>query len=153
MVGAGIVGARAARELLGPGADGRPTTSHVALSTRRPDRRDQLRSTFGDAASVRLQEGVVDGSDRSGPADVVIVAREPRQQLDVVRAALDAGSHVIATTDDPDEVEAVLRFHPDAVRQGRFVTAAGPDALAFFTDDDRRAGVLTGRQNTFRGDV
>lgn len=121
MVGAGIVGARAARELLGPGADGRPTTSHVALSTRRPDRRDQLRSTFGDAASVRLQEGVVDGSDRSGPADVVIVAREPRQQLDVVRAALDAGSHVIATTDDPDEVEAVLRFHPDAVRQGRSV--------------------------------
>ena len=41
----------------------------------------------------------------------------------------------------------------DAVRQGRFVTAASPDALAFFTDDDRRAGVLTGRQNTFRGDV
>ena len=41
----------------------------------------------------------------------------------------------------------------DAVRQGRFVTAAGPDALAFFTDDDRRAGVLTGRQNTFRRDV
>jgi hypothetical protein len=41
----------------------------------------------------------------------------------------------------------------DAVRQRRFVTASGPDALAFFTDDDRRAGVLTGRQNAFRRDI
>jgi saccharopine dehydrogenase-like NADP-dependent oxidoreductase len=121
VVGGGIVGARTARELLGPGPDGRPTTSHVALSTRRSDRRDQLRSTFGDAAAVRLQEGTVDGGDATGPADVVVVCREPRQQLDVVRAALEAGSHVVATTDDPDEVEAVLRLHPLAVERDRTV--------------------------------
>ena len=41
----------------------------------------------------------------------------------------------------------------DAVSQRRFVTAAGPDALAFFTDDDRRAGILAGRQNAFRRDI
>jgi hypothetical protein len=121
VVGGGIVGARATRELLGPGPDGRRTTSHVAVSTRRADRRDQLRSTFGDSASVRLQDGVVDGADATGPADVVLVCREPRQQLDVVRAALEAGSHVVATTDDPDEVEAILRLHPLAVERARTV--------------------------------
>ena len=41
----------------------------------------------------------------------------------------------------------------NAARQRRFVTAAGPDALAFFTGDNRRAGVLAGRQNAFRRDI
>lgn len=121
VVGGGIVGARTTRELLSPGADGLPTTAHVALSTRRAERRDQLRSTFGAAASVRLQTGPVDGSDNRGPADVVIVAREPRQQLDVARAALAAGSHVVATSDDPEEVESMLRLHPEAVAAGRSI--------------------------------
>ncbi|MNS78425.1 hypothetical protein D3C72_1120410 [compost metagenome] len=40
-----------------------------------------------------------------------------------------------------------------AMRQRGFVAAAGPDALAFFAGDDRRAGVLTGRQNAFRSDI
>jgi tartrate dehydratase alpha subunit/fumarate hydratase class I-like protein len=31
--------------------------------------------------------------------------------------------------------------------------AAGPDALTFFTHDDRGAGVLTGGQNAFGGDI
>ncbi|MNE96021.1 hypothetical protein D3C80_1941780 [compost metagenome] len=39
------------------------------------------------------------------------------------------------------------------MRQSRLITAARPDALAFFTGDDGRAGVLTGRQNAFRGDI
>ncbi len=41
----------------------------------------------------------------------------------------------------------------DATRQRRFVTAAGPDALAFFTGDNRCASVLAGRQNAFRRDI
>ncbi|SAC80206.1 Uncharacterised protein [Enterobacter cloacae] len=41
----------------------------------------------------------------------------------------------------------------NTVRQRRFITAAGPDALAFFTDDDRRTGILTGWQNAFRRDI
>ena len=39
-----------------------------------------------------------------------------------------------------------------ALAQCRFVTAAGPDALAFFTHDDRRAGILAGWQHAFSGD-
>ena len=41
----------------------------------------------------------------------------------------------------------------DAVRQRRFIAAAGPDALAFFPDDDCRTGILTGWQNAFRRDI
>ena len=41
----------------------------------------------------------------------------------------------------------------NTVGQRRFITAAGPDALAFFTNDNRRAGVLTGWQNAFRRDI
>lgn len=121
VVGAGIVGARAARELISPGADGRPGASHVSISTRREERRDQLRATFGASVPVLWQTDRVDGSDSRGPADVVLVAREPREQLEVVSAALDAGSHVVATTDDPEEVEAILRLHPRAVAAGRSV--------------------------------
>ncbi|SBF33688.1 Uncharacterised protein [Klebsiella variicola] len=39
------------------------------------------------------------------------------------------------------------------LRQSGFITAAGPHALAFFTHDDRGAGVLAGGQNAFGGDI
>lgn len=124
VVGAGIVGARAARELLSPGPDGGPTTSAVSVITRRTDRREQLRASFGASVTIRLDDApsgaAIDPSDL-GDADVVVVAREPRQQLDVVRVAIGAGRHVIATTDDPDEVEAILALHPTAVAGGRSV--------------------------------
>lgn len=118
MVGAGIVGARLTRELLTPGVEGESTTSSVSISSRRADRRAQLATVFGASAGVRHQNGTVDGSGTDGRADVVVVARGPREQFDVVQAALAAGSHVVATTDDPDEVESILRLHPEAVAAG-----------------------------------
>ena len=42
-------------------------------------------------------------------------------------------------------------IHP--TRQRRFITTTGPDALALFADDNRRAGILAGWQNTLRRDV
>lgn len=121
VVGAGILGARLTRELLTPGADGTRTVSAVSISTRRRDRRDRLASVFGSSVTVRHQSGVVDGSGPDGPADVVVVARGPREQFDAVSAALAAGSHVVATTDDPDEVESILRLHPEAESAGRSI--------------------------------
>ena len=41
-------------------------------------------------------------------------------------------------------------IHPASQR--RLIAATGPHALPFFTHNDGRAGVLTGRQNTFGGD-
>lgn len=124
VVGGGIVGARAARELLSPGPDGARMTSGVSIVTRRSERGDQLRASFGSSVTVRVGETpVANGIDPRdlGDADVVVVAREPRQQLDVVRVALEAGLDVVATTDDPDEVESILGLDPVAVARGRRV--------------------------------
>ncbi|VEB72033.1 Uncharacterised protein [Raoultella ornithinolytica] len=38
----------------------------------------------------------------------------------------------------------------NAAGQRRFIAAAGPDALTFFTHDDRGTGILAGRQHAFR---
>lgn len=118
VVGGGILGARIARELLTPSAEGTVPVGAVKLVTRRSDRRAQLRSTFGSSVTVSVAE-----TPDLGDADVVVVAREPRQQLEIVRQALSEGRHVVATGDDPDEVADVLRLHPTAVSQGRSVIA------------------------------
>ena len=115
VVGAGIVGARTTRELIGPGPDGQPLTSAVSVLTRRDDRAEQLRGTFGGDVAVRCSP---DGDPDLRATDVVLIAREAGEQLPVVRAAIAAGCHVVATTDDPDEVEAVLGLGPDAVAAG-----------------------------------
>jgi hypothetical protein len=115
VVGAGIVGARAARELIGPGPDGGPLVAAVSIVTRRTDRAAQLRSTFAEAVSVRRVEPHDPGV---GDADVVVVAREAGHQLPVVSESIASGRHVVATTDDPDEVEAILALAPDAVAAG-----------------------------------
>ena len=115
VVGAGIVGARTTRELLTPGADGRPTTASVSIVSRRPARLEQLASTFGRAVSgLSAEHAEAD----LRPASVVVVAREVGAQLPVVVEAIAAGRHVVATTDDPDEVEAVLALHPTALAAG-----------------------------------
>lgn len=124
VIGAGIVGARAARELLTPGADGMVSASAVSVVTRRPERVEQLSASFGAGVGLRLDDASSTvGLHRSdlGDAEVVVVAREARRQLDVVRVALEAGRDVVATTDDPDEVEAILGLHKTALERGRTV--------------------------------
>ncbi len=115
VVGAGIVGARTTRELLTPGADGGPTTASVSVVSRRPARLEQLASTFGGA--VRRLSAEHSEADLR-PASVVVVTREVGAQLPVVVQAIAAGRHVVATTDDPDEVDAVLALHSSAVAAG-----------------------------------
>lgn len=112
VVGAGIVGARTTRELLSPGVDGRRTTSAVTVVSRRPSRLDQLSSTFGPAVDLR---SAAHGATDPGNASVVVVARGVGDQLSVVAEAIAAGRHAVATTDDPDEVGALLRLHQSAV--------------------------------------
>jgi len=123
IVGGGVVGARTARELLTPGPDGRATTSAVSIVTRRSERADQLRSSFGSMVDVRLDTAAsttrTEPGIWGGDADVVVVTREPCQQLDVVRTAVDSGCDVVATTDDPAEVADVLDLHATAVARGR----------------------------------
>lgn len=114
VVGGGIVGVRAARELVSPGPDGASTTGRVGLVSRRPQRRAQLASSFG--RDVEVTDGLrLDGGDRP---DVVVVARAAREQADVARAAVAAGCHVVTTSDDPDEVAELLALDERARAAG-----------------------------------
>jgi hypothetical protein len=123
VIGAGILGVRAARELLTPGPDGAPTTSQVVLSTARRERQRQLTASFGDAVEVLCS---ADPAPSTGDGvGVAIVAREAGQQLDAVREVVDRGHHVVSTSDDPAEVAEILGLADRARRRGvRIVVGA-----------------------------
>lgn len=117
VIGAGIVGVRVARELLTPMADGGRGCAGVVLVTRRPDRREQLAASFGRDAEVRLD----DGSPMPDDVAVVVVARGAGHHDAVVRTHLEAGRHVVSTSDDLDEVTALLALDDRARALGRSV--------------------------------
>lgn len=115
VVGAGIVGVRATRELLAPlgGLGAAPAPPRPVLVTRRRDRADQLRSSFGDAVEVRTD-------DRPLPADVgtVVVTRGSEDQLEVATEQLRHGRDVICTADATDAVTSLLGLHDAASSAG-----------------------------------
>jgi siroheme synthase (precorrin-2 oxidase/ferrochelatase) len=105
VVGAGIVGARTVRELIGPGADGQPTTDGVVLVSRREDRLRELSPIYGERVATVRADALPALPDDVG---VVVVAREQGAQVAVVEAAVRQGRHVVVVGDDPDDVEALL---------------------------------------------
>lgn len=115
VVGAGIVGVRVARELVGAGTDGRGT-ARVVLVTRRVARRDQLRASFGPSVQVLLDEAPLPDD-----VSVVVVAREPDEQPETVRRHLREGRHVVSTADDPEVVADLLSLDAEARSRGRTV--------------------------------
>ena len=117
VVGAGIVGVRAARELLGAGPDGRPATAGVTLVSRRPDRLEELaRTSTNEVTFLSAETGEPDLD-----ADVVLVARESSAQVAVAERALRSGAHVVCTGDDPDDVRALLGLDAVARAVGRTI--------------------------------
>jgi hypothetical protein len=120
VVGAGTVGARTTRELLGVGGDGRSAVRAGSLAGRRPGRLERLTASFGSSvAMVDVSERPIDFSS----ADVVVVTRAAGDQLEVARSALAAGCHVVCTTDDLDEVRELLALDDLARSAGRTVVA------------------------------
>lgn len=119
VIGAGIVGARVARELLTPLEDGNRPGLGMTVLTRRGDRREQLARSFGSEASVRL----ADDATLPDQVEVVVVATAAGEQLDLVRRHVDAGRHVVSTSDDPDEVAALLELDGTARAHGVSVLA------------------------------
>lgn len=118
VVGAGIVGVRIARELLSPfgGLGHGPAPPRPVLVTRRPDRADQLRSSFGDHVEVRVDDGAL-------PPDVgtVVVARAVGDHVDVVTEQLRHERHVVATSDASEVVTSLLGLDDTARRAGSTV--------------------------------
>lgn len=115
VVGAGVVGARAARELLTPDAHGAPAVEGVLVMTRRQDRRDRLAQSFGHQVDVRTCD---DRPEIPDDVSVVIVAREPGGQAPLVAEQLRAGRHVVSVCDDPSDIEAMAALHDLAVSAG-----------------------------------
>lgn len=123
IVGAGILGVRIARELVGPGANGVTTNDGVVLVTRRPERRDQLASAFGSAVQVVLDPG--DSVELPADVTTVVVARESLDHPQVVRRQVAAGRDVVSTADDPEVVEELLGLDVEArAREATVVAGA-----------------------------
>ncbi len=98
VVGAGATGARVARQLAT--IDG---AGEVRLRDVQPDRLTAVTRSLGSSVVGEAVpfSGRID-------ADVVILATPPGEGIDVARAALAAGSHVVSLADSLDEVEAML---------------------------------------------
>ncbi|MEI7887211.1 MAG: hypothetical protein WCJ04_07445 [Actinomycetes bacterium] len=117
VIGAGILGARITRELLGPRAFGREQTVGVTTLSRRPDRLTVLRKSFGN--EVQMLSDATGSARLDADVTTVIVARAAGEQLEVAREQLMAGRDVITTTDDADEVRELLELGPLAESLGR----------------------------------
>ncbi|MEI2699571.1 MAG: hypothetical protein V9E94_15000 [Microthrixaceae bacterium] len=115
IVGAGIVGARVARELLGPDASGRPSVERVILLTRRRERRERLSAAFGREVEVKLC-----GDDVEVPEgiDVVVIARETGEHCQIAREQIEGSRHVVSTGDDPDEIREMAGLDAPARERG-----------------------------------
>lgn len=105
ILGVGAIGARAARQLVDA-----PEVTSVVLAGGREDRIKSLAASLPDhgvASTDPLAEGI-DGLIVSGPAGT---------HLDAVRRALTAGVPVVSTSDEPDEVEAMLSLSAEATER------------------------------------
>lgn len=108
VVGLGAVGTRAARQLAS--TDG---VEQVVLCDTQAGRAEEVASSLGAKALVDP------GSAEAPPdADVVILATPCGTQLAAARQLVGSGRHVVATSDDIDEVRGLLDLGPEAEARG-----------------------------------
>lgn len=106
VVGLGTTGSHLARQLRDP------TVEHLALHD--PDDRRVAAVRGSIDSAVTVTSGPPDPAD---PPDVVALAGPAGTHIGVARTMLEAGSHVVSTSDDPDEVEQLLSL--DALAEAR----------------------------------
>lgn len=107
ILGAGAVGARAARQFVSV------DDHEVVLRDESRARAELVASSLGDRATV--DRGALDAPI---DADLVVLAGPGRSQLDAARAMVRAGVSVISTSDDIDDVTALLALDAEARRRG-----------------------------------
>jgi hypothetical protein len=115
IIGAGAVGARLARQLVSTDID------EVVLRDESSNRAEMVARSLGDAASV-------DAGAMTDPldVDVVVLAGPGRVQADHATAFVRAGQHVVSTSDDIDDVQALLALDHEARERGvHLVVGAG----------------------------
>lgn len=108
VIGAGAVGARAARQLAS--TDG---VAGVVLRDIDPGRANAVAASLGPTAEV--DDGrTADALD----ADVVVLASDAGNHAALARTQLAAGSAVVSVSDAIDDVRGLLALHPEAVERG-----------------------------------
>lgn len=108
VLGVGAIGARCARQLVST-----PSVGAVVVRDPRPLLATEVAASLG-AGAVDDAGGVDDPVD----ADVVVLAGPAGTQLALARAAVARGIAVVATSDDPDEVTALLGLDAEATARG-----------------------------------
>jgi len=111
LAGAGAVGARAARQL--HTVDG---VDDLVVTDRDPARAKTVAGSLG--AGARATEW---RDDLLAGAGALVVATPAGTHLDLARQALRAGAHVISTSDEVAEVEALLALDAEAAGADRTV--------------------------------
>lgn len=115
VIGAGAVGARAARQIhsLGPVGD-------LMIVSPRRDRVTEVVEAIGPPVRAATWEEVL----AAGP-DAVVLATGPGQP-ELAAAALGAGAHVVSTSEDPEEIDSLLGLDARARAGSSGGSAEGP---------------------------
>ncbi len=110
-MGVGAMGARCARQLVST-----PSVSSVVLRDPDHGRTVEVQASLSET-SIADSSGIDDPVD----ADVVVLAGPAGTQLPAARLHLGRGAHIVATTDDVDEVGGLLALNDEAVELDRTV--------------------------------
>jgi len=115
IIGVGAVGARLARQLVSTDVD------EVVVRDDSTNRAELVATSLGDAATVDRGQ-MTDPID----ADVVVLAGPGRVQAGQAAVFVRAGQHVVSTSDDIDDVRALLALDHEARERGvHLVVGAG----------------------------
>jgi saccharopine dehydrogenase-like NADP-dependent oxidoreductase len=113
LLGAGAVGARAARQLVET-AD----VDEVVIADPDQARRQAVVTSTGDKAV----DGGPDGSS-SGPVDGVLIASPNGEHVANARAHMEQGRSVVSCADGIDDVQGLLELGPEATERGVTIVA------------------------------
>ena len=115
IIGLGAVGARLARQLVSTDVD------EVVIRDDSLSRAELVGNSLGDAATIDRGE-MTDPID----ADIVVLAGPGRAQAAQAAVFVRAGQHVVSTSDDIDDVQALLALdHEARERRVHLVIGAG----------------------------
>jgi saccharopine dehydrogenase-like NADP-dependent oxidoreductase len=124
LVGAGLVGARAARHLASAAEAGDLALARLLVADRSAKRRDAVARSLGNVAES------VAGVDPA-EADLVILASPAATHPQLARRAVRAGRHVVSVADGVAPVEALLDLDAEANERGIVVAVGAGFAPGF----------------------
>ena len=111
-MGAGVLGARVAREIVSEDDD-----ATVALVSSRPERRAELARSFGRSVLI-VEPGGDTGAELPSSVEVVVLCGEDSTQAEAAHRHIREGRHVVSTADSPETVAALLSLGPRAEDAG-----------------------------------